>query len=74
MGQKSKTFDSSALANGSTGLSTRMARIKLTDQEKKRLQEVIKKATSLDEITKLESMLREGRIPPGVHLSDATEE
>ncbi|KAI1396231.1 L domain-like protein [Hypoxylon fuscum] len=80
MGIKSKTFDAAAANGGSTGggisggLPTRVSRMKLTDKEKKRLQDMIKKATSLDEITKLEAMLREGRIPPGVHLGDEMEE
>ncbi|KAI1759438.1 L domain-like protein [Hypoxylon sp. FL1150] len=80
MGVKSKTFESGLLstaANGggsNAGLPTRMSRIKLTDKEKKRLQDMIKKATSLDEITRLEASLREGRMPPGVHLSDDMEE
>ncbi|KAL7627348.1 U2 snRNP complex subunit [Parahypoxylon ruwenzoriense] len=78
MSIKSKMFDTSA-ANSSGGIAsgplpTRMSRIKLTDKEKKRLQEMIKRATSLDEITRLEAMLREGRMPPGVHLSDEMEE
>ncbi|KAI0161805.1 L domain-like protein [Hypoxylon sp. FL1284] len=80
MGVKSKTFDAAGLsANGggpgsAAGLPTRMSRIKLTDKEKKRLQDMIKRATSLDEITRLEGMLREGRMPPGVHLGDEMEE
>ncbi|KAH9908643.1 L domain-like protein [Xylariomycetidae sp. FL2044] len=77
MGIKSKmTFgdaSSAGQANGvasssSSGLPTRMSRLKLTEKEKKRLQDMIKRATSLDEITRLETMLREGRVPPGVHL------
>ncbi|CAJ2514206.1 Uu.00g023250.m01.CDS01 [Anthostomella pinea] len=76
MGIKSKTFDATTAANGASsgGLPTRMSRIKLTDKEKKRLQDLIKRATSLDEITKLETMLREGRMPAGVHLGDEMEE
>lgn len=77
MDAKSKTtFDVSASAEsgGSTNLSVRMSRIKLTDQERKRLQDMIKKARSLDEITRLETMLREGRLPAGVHLNDEMEE
>ncbi|KAI2606935.1 L domain-like protein [Hypoxylon fragiforme] len=78
MGVKSKTFDASLASNGdglaSGGLPTRMSRIKLTDKEKTRLQDLIKKATSLDEITRLESMLREGRMPAGVHLPDEMDE
>ncbi|KAI1335834.1 leucine-rich repeat-domain-containing protein [Xylariaceae sp. FL0016] len=75
MGIKSKTFDAMAATNGSgAGLSSRMSRIKLTDKEKKRLQDMIKRATSLDEITKLETMLREGRMPAGIHVGDEMEE
>lgn len=76
MGTKSSaTFDVASSANGSTGgLSSRMSRIKLTDKEKKRLQDMIKNATSLDEITKLETMLKEGRMPAGVHVGDDMEE
>jgi U2 small nuclear ribonucleoprotein A' len=81
MGIKSKAFDTAAAPgdpSGSTssggGLATRMSRIKLTEKEKKRLQDMIKKATSLDEITRLETMLREGRLPAGVHVGDEMEE
>jgi U2 small nuclear ribonucleoprotein A' len=77
MDVKSRTFDtSSGLSSegGGSGLSMRMSRIKLTDKEKKRLQDMIKRATSLDEITRLETMLREGRLPAGVHLNDEMEE
>ncbi|RYP16851.1 hypothetical protein DL765_004872 [Monosporascus sp. GIB2] len=73
MGIKSKTFDAS-LSSSSSGVATKMSRMKLTDKEKKRLQDMIKKATSLDEITRLETMLREGRLPAGVHLNDEMEE
>ncbi|KAI0396409.1 L domain-like protein [Xylariaceae sp. FL0594] len=80
MGIKSKTFEASSASssNGgggaSSGLSMRLSRIKLTDKEKKRLQEMIKRATSLDEITRLETMLREGRMPAGIHVVDEMEE
>ncbi|KAI8628296.1 L domain-like protein [Xylariaceae sp. FL1651] len=76
MGSKSKTFDVSSLSNngGASGLSMRMSRIKLTEKEKKRLQDMIKRATSLDEITRLETMLKEGRMPAGIHLNDEMEE
>ncbi|KAI2623720.1 L domain-like protein [Xylaria nigripes] len=77
MNIKSRVVDtSSSLENGSgaSGLSTRVSRIKLTDKERKRLQDMIKRATSLDEITRLEAMLREGRLPAGVQLNDEMEE
>lgn len=76
MGVRSKVLDggSSTLASGglaasTTSLPTRMSRMKLTDKEKKRLQDLIKNATSLDEITRLETMIREGRIPAGVQIA-----
>ncbi|KAI1127152.1 L domain-like protein [Nemania abortiva] len=77
MNVKSKTFDTSSSLGGggsAVGLSMRMSRIKLTDKERQRLQDMIKRATSLDEITRLETMLREGRLPPGIHLNDDMEE
>ncbi|KAI0520816.1 L domain-like protein [Xylaria bambusicola] len=77
MDVKSKSFGATSSledAGSTAGLSMRMSRIKLTDKEKKRLQDMIKRATSLDEITRLETMLREGRLPAGVHLNDEMEE
>lgn len=72
-GQKSKG-PAAALANGPADTS-KLARIKLTDAEKKKLQEMIKKASSLEEIIRFEKMLNEGRLPPGFHAdSDAMEE
>lgn len=63
-----------AVADGPSD-SSRLSRIKLTDKEKKRLQEMIKKASSLEEIIRLEKMLNEGRLPPGFHADpDAMEE
>ncbi|KAJ4138092.1 U2 snRNP complex subunit [Fusarium equiseti] len=67
-----KTTNFSASADGSEAPS-KLSRIKLTDAEKKRLQERIKKATSLQEIIALEKELNEGRLPSGVH-GDAMEE
>jgi U2 small nuclear ribonucleoprotein A' len=71
MGIKSKTFDVTATASGSTGASaSRLSRLKLTDKERKKLQEMIKKADSLEEIIRLEKALNEGRLPPGVMVDD----
>ncbi len=77
MGVKSKgAVDGVPAANGSAGGAqpSRLARMKLTDAEKKRLQEMIKRADSLQEIIRLEKMLNEGTLPPGVHLDDVMEE
>ncbi|MCJ1384986.1 U2 snRNP complex subunit [Xylographa soralifera] len=64
MGIKSRTFDipnsASAPING-----TKSYRVKLTDKEKKRVEELIRGAKSLQEISRLEKELNEGRIPGG---------
>jgi U2 small nuclear ribonucleoprotein A' len=70
MGKKTTALDSAA--NGSASQS-KLSRIKLTDKEKKLLQERIKKATSLQEIIALEKELNEGRLPSGIH-ADGMEE
>lgn len=70
MGTKTTTFDVSA---DDQAVPSKLSRIKLTDAEKKRLQERIKKATSLQEIIALEKELNEGRLPSGIH-GDAMEE
>ncbi|KAL2873561.1 U2 snRNP complex subunit [Colletotrichum sp. CLE4] len=78
MGNKSKQLDiaaSNGTAGGGGGATSKLSRIKLTDKEKERLKEMIKKADSLQEIIRLEKMLTEGTIPAGVHLDgDATME
>jgi U2 small nuclear ribonucleoprotein A' len=71
MGTKSTAMDISArqkLAPSTIG-----SRIKLTEDEKKRLKERINKATNLNEILALEKELNEGRVPSGVQ-GDAMEE
>ena len=76
MGTKSKVFDVAASAAASSGAtSSRLSRLKLTDKEKRKLQDLIKKADSLEEIIRLEKALNEGRLPPGVMVDeDAMEE
>lgn len=74
LGAKSNTFDAAA-ANGAAGATTsKISRLKLTDKERKKLQDMIKKASSLEEIIRLEKALNEGRLPPGVIVDDAMEE
>ncbi|KAJ4300181.1 U2 snRNP complex subunit [Collariella sp. IMI 366227] len=72
MGIKSKTFDVGAPAAG--GQASKLSRLKLTDKERKKLQEMIKKADSLEEIIRLEKALNEGRLPPGIMVGDEMEE
>ncbi|KAH7353667.1 leucine-rich repeat-domain-containing protein [Plectosphaerella cucumerina] len=76
IGIKSRAVDTAANGSADAGGAqpSRLARMKLTDKEKKRLQEMIRKADSLQEIIRLEKMLNEGTLPPGVHLDDVMEE
>lgn len=48
--------------------------MKLTDKEKKRVEAMIRNAKSLQEITRLEKELNEGRIPGGTGAGDEMEE
>ncbi|KAL8347312.1 hypothetical protein RB601_003189 [Gaeumannomyces tritici] len=74
-GNKSKTGAAAATSKtDSAGLTSKLSRVKLTDGERKKLRERIKKATSLDEILRLEKELNEGRLPAGIHGSDAMED
>lgn len=72
MSQKSRGL-AAAGANGAAQAPSKLSRIKLTDAERKRLQERIRNATSLQEIIALEKELNEGRLPTGVQ-GDAMEE
>lgn len=78
VGTKSKVFDvagSAAAAASGGATASRLSRLKLTDKERKKLQDLIKKADSLEEIIRLEKALNEGRLPPGVMVDeDAMEE
>ncbi|KAK3174484.1 U2 snRNP complex subunit [Lepraria neglecta] len=67
MGIKSRTFDipSTSLANGTVNSGDKSYRVKLTDKERKRVEALIRSAKSLQEITRLEKELNEGRIPAG---------
>ncbi|KAL2276958.1 hypothetical protein FJTKL_00279 [Diaporthe vaccinii] len=72
-GIKSQTFNVST-SNDEATAASKMKRLKLTDKEKQRLQERIKKASSLEEIIRLEKELEEGRLPAGILGDDAMEE
>lgn len=69
MGIKSRTFDipSASLANGTAAgaAGDKSYRVKLTDKERKRVEGLIRNAKSLQEITRLEKELNDGRIPQG---------
>lgn len=62
MGIKSRTFD---IPSADRAPAEKVSRVKLTDAEKKRVEKMIREAKSLQEITRLEKELNEGRIPGG---------
>ncbi|KAJ5690412.1 U2 small nuclear ribonucleoprotein A [Penicillium macrosclerotiorum] len=63
-GIKSRAFDTSSTAATRT-TADKAVRVKLTDAERKRVEKMIREAKSLQEITRLEKELSEGRIPGG---------
>ena len=67
MGIKSRTFDipSASHANGSPSAGDKSYRVQLTDKERKRVEKLIRNAKSLQEITRLEKELNDGRVPQG---------
>jgi U2 small nuclear ribonucleoprotein A' len=74
MGVKSKTFDVGSANGPAGGQGSKLSRLKLTDKERKKLQELIKNADSLEEIIRLEKALNEGRLPPGIMVEDEMEQ
>jgi U2 small nuclear ribonucleoprotein A' len=75
MGVKSRTFEAPT-ANGIASASTsKNYRVKLTDKERKKVEELIKNAKSLQDIIRLEKELNEGRVPAAAQgADDAMEE
>ncbi|KAJ5242744.1 uncharacterized protein N7469_001071 [Penicillium citrinum] len=65
IGTKSRTFDTSISAATDRASNDKAIRVKLTDAERKRVEDMIRNAKSLQEITRLEKELNEGRIPGG---------
>jgi U2 small nuclear ribonucleoprotein A' len=69
MGIKTKTFDIPS-SNGVSSGSSKNYRVKLTDKERKKVEELIKNAKSLQDIIRLEKELNEGRVPAGAQSHD----
>lgn len=67
---KGSSFGGAPTANGN-GSSKKM---KITDEEKKRFQILVKKAKTLAEVQRLEKALNEGRLPTGVMGGEAMDE
>jgi U2 small nuclear ribonucleoprotein A' len=65
MGVKSRTFDIPSANGTSTATASKNYRVKLTDTERKKVEEMIRNAKSLQEIIRLEKELNEGRVPLG---------
>ena len=77
MGTKaSNTFDvpMTNMDNPSAGQTSKLSRLKLTDKERAKLQDMIRKADSLEEIKRLEDALDQGKLPPGFTVGDEMEE
>jgi U2 small nuclear ribonucleoprotein A' len=69
MGVKSRTFDVPS-TNGTFTSSNKNYRVKLTDKERKKVEELIRNAKSLQDIVRLEKELNEGRVPAGAQDGD----
>ncbi|KAF2205480.1 U2 small nuclear ribonucleoprotein A [Delitschia confertaspora ATCC 74209] len=69
MNIKSRTFEITAGAHNDTVV-PKQKDLNLTPEERKRLQDIIKNTKSLAEITRLEKGLSEGKLPPGVILTE----
>ncbi|KAH8678809.1 small nuclear ribonucleoprotein U2, A [Tricladium varicosporioides] len=63
MGVKSKTFDIPSANGIVVASSSKNYRVKLTDKERKKVEELIRNAKSLQDIQRLERELNEGRVP-----------
>ncbi|EFE29668.1 uncharacterized protein ARB_03009 [Trichophyton benhamiae CBS 112371] len=77
LGIKSRAFDVSAALGAASSTSSpggagseKPLRVKLTPEERKRVEKMIREAKSLQEITRLEKELNEGRIPRGAADAD----
>lgn len=74
MGIKSKTFDVATSNGDAARTSTKQYRVKLTEKERKKVEELIKNAKSLQDIIRLEKELNEGRVPAAAQGVDDMEE
>lgn len=70
MGVKSRTFDVPSTNGTSTTSAAKNYRVKLTDKERKKVEELIRNAKSLQDIMRLEKELNEGRVPAAAQGMD----
>lgn len=75
MGSKSKAVKFSVAQGDAASSSETNKRFKLTDKERKKVEELIRNATSLQDIIRLEKELNEGRVPSAaLEIDDPMEE
>ncbi|KAL2221917.1 U2 small nuclear ribonucleoprotein A [Thermoascus aurantiacus ATCC 26904] len=77
MGIRSRTFDipsTGPAAGEGRAAGEKPIRVKLTEKERKRVEKMIREAKSLQEITRIEKELNEGRIPGGALGDDESDE
>jgi U2 small nuclear ribonucleoprotein A' len=67
---KASAFSGTITSNGDG----KSSNVKITEEEKKRFQQLIQKARTLAEVQKLEKAYHEGRLPAGVMDGDAMDE
>jgi U2 small nuclear ribonucleoprotein A' len=70
MGVKTKTFDTPSANGIAAASSSKNYRVKLTDKERKKVEELIRNAKSLQDIQRLEKELNEGRVPAAAQNAD----
>lgn len=73
MGIKSRAFDVPSSIQGQQPTDKAM-RVKLTEGERKAVEKMIREAKSLQEISRLERELNEGRVPVGAAAADGDTE
>ncbi|KAF2816191.1 L domain-like protein [Mytilinidion resinicola] len=74
LGTKSRTFDAGSAVNGDESASKEnRVQLRLTAPQQKRLETLLKKATTIQEIAWYEKEISEGRIPRGVLESGSPE-
>lgn len=72
MGVKTRTFD--VAAAGDAAARPKNYRVKLTDKERRKVEELVRNAKSLQEIIRLEKELNEGRVPAAAQGADEMEQ
>lgn len=64
----------SARLNGPATNGSKASRMKLSEKERKKIQELIRDAKTFAEVQRLEKDLNEGRLPAGITFDDTMDE